>query len=159
VPVIVADPRGENEVGGVDMMLVGQDPERGELVFGRIVLKRKRISAWVGEMIRIMTAAIFGGAIVLSAAAQAREIRPAADGAQTAPAGLVQLAQADAPPPRRHVTGRLRITPNRDYWPEVYPRYYPGPNAVRVCNAHYVQDYRPSGTVIVPRVSCVWRPG
>ena len=41
----------------------------------------------------------------------------------------------------------------------VYPHYYPGPNAVRVCNAHYVQEYRPSGTVIVPRMSCYWTRG
>lgn len=41
----------------------------------------------------------------------------------------------------------------------VYPRYYPGRNAVRDCNATYVQEYRPSGTVIVPRMSCFWRPG
>lgn len=34
---------------------------------------------------------------------------------------------------------------------------YPGPNAVRICNAHYVQEYRPSGTVIVPRMRCYWR--
>jgi hypothetical protein len=33
----------------------------------------------------------------------------------------------------------------------------PGPNAVRVCNAHYEQEYRPSGTVIVPRMNCYWR--
>ena len=41
----------------------------------------------------------------------------------------------------------------------VYPRYYPGPNAVRDCAATYVQEYRPSGTVITPRMSCFWRPG
>ena len=41
----------------------------------------------------------------------------------------------------------------------VYPWYYPGPNAVRDCNATYVQEYRPSGTVIVPRMSCFWRRG
>lgn len=34
---------------------------------------------------------------------------------------------------------------------------YPGPNAVRVCNAHYEQEFRPSGTVIVPRMHCYWR--
>jgi hypothetical protein len=112
-------------------------------------------------MIRIMTAAILGGAIVLTAAAQAQNIRPAADSAQTARPATVQLAQAETPaPPRRRFTNRLRVTPNRDYWPDdVYPHYDPGPNAVRVCNAHYVQEYRPSGTVIVPRVACVWRPG
>jgi len=31
------------------------------------------------------------------------------------------------------------------------------PSAVRVCNAYYVQEYRPSGTVIVPRMNCFWR--
>jgi hypothetical protein len=55
---------------------------------------------------------------------------------------------------------RLRVYPNYELWPDgVYPRYYPGPNAVRDCNATYVQEYRPSGTVIVPRMSCFWRPG
>lgn len=33
---------------------------------------------------------------------------------------------------------------------------YPGPNAVRICNAWYEQEYRPSGTVIVPRMRCHW---
>lgn len=31
------------------------------------------------------------------------------------------------------------------------------PNAVRVCHAYYVQEFRPSGTVIVPRMNCYWR--
>jgi hypothetical protein len=55
---------------------------------------------------------------------------------------------------------RLRVYPSYEPGPDgVYPRYYPGPNAVRDCNATYVQEYRPSGTVIVPRMSCFWRPG
>jgi hypothetical protein len=120
----------------------------------------ERFNAWMGEMIRIMTAAILGGAIALTAAVQAQDVRSAADAAQTARPPKVQLAQADVPVQRRRVTNRLHIYPNRDYWPDdVYPRYDPGPNAVRVCNATYVQEHRPSGTVIVPRVSCVWRPG
>jgi hypothetical protein len=41
----------------------------------------------------------------------------------------------------------------------VYPRYFPGRNAVRDCTATYVQEYRPSGTVIVPRMNCYWRRG
>jgi hypothetical protein len=111
-------------------------------------------------MIRIMTAAILGGALALTAMARAQDVRSAADAAQTAGPARVQLAQADVPAPRRRVTNRLHITPNRDYWPDdVYPRYDPGPNAVRVCNATYVQEHRPSGTVIVPRVACFWRPG
>jgi hypothetical protein len=53
---------------------------------------------------------------------------------------------------------RLRIHPR--YAPDdVYPRYNPGPNAVRDCTATYVQEFRPSGTVIVPRLHCFWRPG
>ena len=54
---------------------------------------------------------------------------------------------------------RIQIYPREDdHWqPDVAPRYNPGPNAVRVCNARYVQEARPSGTVIVPRMSCYWR--
>jgi hypothetical protein len=54
---------------------------------------------------------------------------------------------------------RIPIYPHEDgHWqPDVAPHYNPGPNAVRVCNAHYVQEARPSGTVIVPRVNCYWR--
>ena len=81
--------------------------------------------------------------------------------AQTAASG-VRVAQAGSPddilPPRKRHPARLRVTPY--YSPDgVYPRYNPGPNAVRECNATYVQEYRPSGTVITPRVSCFWRPG
>ena len=71
---------------------------------------------------------------------------------------LAQAAPPDAPPPRKRPPARLRVTPY--YSPDgVYPRYNPGPNAVRECNAHYVQEFRPSGTVIVPRMNCYWRPG
>ena len=81
--------------------------------------------------------------------------------AQAETAGtVVRMAQAASPddivPPRKRT--RLRVTPY--YSPDgVYPRYNPGPNAVRVCNAYYVQEARPSGTVITPRMHCVWRPG
>ena len=66
------------------------------------------------------------------------------------------LAARPARPPRRiRVYPRYQAAP----WPDVYPRYNPGPNAVRVCSASYVQEYRPSGTVIVPHTTCVWRRG
>ena len=32
-------------------------------------------------------------------------------------------------------------------------------NAVRDCTATLVEEFRPSGTVITPRVNCFWRPG
>jgi len=55
---------------------------------------------------------------------------------------------------------RVPIYGPRDEWqPDVYPRYNPGPNAVRDCTATYVPEYRPSGTVITPRMHCYWRPG
>jgi hypothetical protein len=86
---------------------------------------------------------------------------PVSVNAQSAPAAvhLAQAASPDAMPrkPHRPAT-RLRVYPR--YEPdEVYPRYYPGPNAVRECNVAYVQEFRPSGTVIVPHMSCHWRRG
>ncbi len=82
-------------------------------------------------------------------------------GANAQPAGPeIRLAQAspDAPPPRKRPSARLRVTPY--YNPDgVYPRYNPGPDAVRDCSVAYVQEHRPSGTVIVPHMSCYWRRG
>jgi hypothetical protein len=87
--------------------------------------------------------------------------------AQSAPS-VIRLAQATPPEPSapRHVrkpATRLKVYPRYDrydQWPDdVYPRYNPGPNAVRECNATYVQEFRPSGTVIVPHMSCYWRRG
>jgi hypothetical protein len=72
---------------------------------------------------------------------------------------MAQAADPDATPRRVYrAPRRLRIYP-RDEPNSVYPRYNPGPDAVRECNATYVQEYRPSGTVIVPRMSCYWRRG
>jgi hypothetical protein len=77
--------------------------------------------------------------------------------AQVSPA----LADEVSPPPRARRPGtRLRVTPS--YRPEpdgVYPRYFPGRNAVRSCSVRYVQEFRPSGTVITPHMSCFWRQG
>jgi hypothetical protein len=89
--------------------------------------------------------------------------------AQTAPSGIrseIQLAQASppgdaaVPRPTRRPPVRLRVYPHNEPEPDgVYPRYFPGRNAVRDCTATYVQEYRPSGTVIVPRMHCFWRAG
>ncbi len=96
-----------------------------------------------------------GAAIILTmlaigpaSIARAEQVRP-----------VIRLAQAappDAPPRRAYrPQARLRVTPNYD--PDsIYPHYNPGPNAVRVCNAHYEQEFRPSGTVIVPKMQCHW---
>ena len=40
----------------------------------------------------------------------------------------------------------------------IYPRRItPGPNAIRHCDSWLAQEYRVSGTVIVPRMRCFWR--
>lgn len=86
--------------------------------------------------------------------------------AQTAPSIRTQQAQqpavTDISAQRRFKRSptRLRVYPNYEPGPDgVYPRYYPGRNAVRDCTATYVQEYRPSGTVIVPHMNCYWRRG
>lgn len=78
--------------------------------------------------------------------------------AQSAREPAIQLAQnfQDAPPSRRRP--RVRIYRRGDER-GVYPSYNPGPNAVRDCSATYVQEFRPSGTVITPRLNCFWRRG
>src|ERR1700722_10830368 len=108
-------------------------------------------------MIRITTAAIWVAlaGMVLSQGAAVQ--------AQTAPS-TTRLAQA-APPPeaptqRQRPLRRLPVSPRRQLEPDdVYPRYDPGPNAVRDCNVAYVEEHRPSGTVIVPHMHCYWRRG
>jgi hypothetical protein len=78
-------------------------------------------------------------------------------GPRVAAAEVRSAASTDVSAQRR--LRRVPIYPREEgHWePDVVPRYNPGPNAVRVCNAHYVQEARPSGTVIVPRLSCYWR--
>lgn len=113
----------------------------------------------VGVMMRIRAVAIlvaFAGACSLSAVGAS---------AQTAPQGMrtalaLQPGATEASAQRRRPPTRLHVYPNYTPGPDgVYPRYFPGRNAVRECNAAYVQEYRPSGTVIVPRMSCYWRRG
>jgi hypothetical protein len=110
-------------------------------------------------MMRIGVAAIlvaFVGTFSLPAAG-AQTVLP---GMRTAPASQAMATEVSAQRRVQRPPTRLRVYPR--YLPEpdgVYPRYYPGPNAVRDCTATYVQEYRPSGTVIVPRMNCFWRPG
>jgi hypothetical protein len=104
------------------------------------------------------------GRLACCAALAAAALLPLADasaqsessGARATRSAAVETsAQRRVRPPTR-----LRVYRDYDVNPEdVYPRYYPGRNAVRDCNATYVLEYRPSGTVIVPRMSCFWRPG
>jgi hypothetical protein len=67
--------------------------------------------------------------------------------ASAAPAEFSAQAQ---PRPRR--VPRIEVFPRRYY-------YDPGPDAVRQCRAWYVQELRPSGPVVVPRMRCWWERG
>jgi hypothetical protein len=113
------------------------------------------------QMMRIRIAAIlvaFAGVLGLSASGAGAQT--AASGMRTAQASQPAATETSAQRRVRRPPTRLRVYPNYEPGPEgVYPRYNPGPNAVRECNATYVQEYRPSGTVIVPRMSCYWRRG
>jgi hypothetical protein len=88
---------------------------------------------------------------------------PTAQSAQAQTALRAQHGSAepltDVSSQQRRAPRRVRIYPRGVNPDEVYPRYNPGPNAVRDCTATYVQEYRPSGTVIVPRMNCFWRRG
>lgn len=110
---------------------------------------------------RIKTAAISAAfASVFSLLAAGAEAQTAPQGTRIAQASQSPAGELVAQPPVRRPPKRLRIYPRYQAEPDgVYPRYFPGPNAVRECNATYVQEYRPSGTVIVPRMSCHWRRG
>jgi hypothetical protein len=100
-----------------------------------------------------LSGALAGALSLLAAGAEAQTAPQRTRVAQALTAD--DLAARPARPPRR-----IRVYPRYQAEPDdVYPRYFPGSNAVRVCNASYVQEYRPSGTVIVPRMTCVWRHG
>jgi hypothetical protein len=106
----------------------------------------------MGAMNRIVAAgllAAFAGVLLQTESAPAQTAAPGVRVAQVVP---------DYVPLRRKLR-RVPVYPREHYQPDVWPRYYPGPNAVRECNAYYVQEARPSGTVITPRMNCFWRPG
>jgi hypothetical protein len=71
---------------------------------------------------------------------------------------LAQAGPATETPAQIH-RQRPRVRIYREDDRGVYPSYNPGPDAVRECTATYVEEYRPSGTVIVPRMNCYWRRG
>ena len=78
--------------------------------------------------------------------------------------GVGSAADAQPQQARRPKT-RLRVRPIYPYrhthsiYPVPYRFDYPGPNAKRECVAHYVEEHRPSGTVVTPRMRCWWVRG
>ena len=107
-------------------------------------------------MKRIMVAALFAAASI-GVSLPGAEVQAQSAKAE---ARLGQAAPSDAVAPRRHLRRVPIYRSEPDHWePDVIPHYNPGPNAVRSCTATYVQEYRPSGTVITPRMNCYWRRG
>ena len=107
-------------------------------------------------MKRIVTVAMwaaFAGLLLPGATAQAQTAATELKATVKPEAGVTDVSAQ-----RRRPLRRVPIY-SQEWAPSVYPRYNPGPNAVRDCTAHYVQEYRPSGTVITPRMNCYWRPG
>jgi hypothetical protein len=112
-------------------------------------------------MMRIKTAGVwlaFIGAFFLPAVGAKAQIAPS--GVRTAQASPPAATEADSRIRVRRSARRVPIYPRSQPEPDdVYPHYFPGRNAVRDCTATYVQEFRPSGTVIVPRMNCYWRRG
>jgi hypothetical protein len=97
--------------------------------------------------------------VALCAAAVSFDAAPARAGSPDRPADRLELSSQATTVERRP---RIRVTPRypRRKYHSLYPLPhgidYPGPGAVRQCVSRLVPEYRPSGTVIVPRMRCWW---
>lgn len=93
-------------------------------------------------------------AVAASVAAFSAAPAPAQDGQRrpTPQADSVRASSAAEISSQARRRGRpaTRLRVHRDRLP---------PNAVRSCDAWYVQEFRPSGPVIVPRMRCRWIAG
>ena len=96
-----------------------------------------------------VAALVLGDAPVMAAPAQKDKTAQAAAGDKAAQS-------------RSRARTQVRVTPRYPYrnyhspYPVPYAVEYPGPNGVRHCTDRYVVERRPSGTVLVPRMNCVW---
>jgi hypothetical protein len=133
---------------------------RPQLTLARQSETLRPTTVWVGVTMRNVTAmllAAFAGILLLPVAgAQAQTVSSGLHRAE----GLRPAATEMSAQQRVRSPTRLHVYPRYLFEPDgVYPRYYPGRNAVRDCTATYLPEYRPSGTVIVPHMSCFWRGG
>ncbi len=115
-------------------------------------------------MIKIATVALILVAGIGTASFAGTRPPPASPAAKAARAAT---AYAQARPRPTRARTRITVTPRSRYpyrtnstlYPPSYDIEYPGPGAVRQCEAKLVQEYRPSGTVIVPTTRCWWERG
>ena len=86
-----------------------------------------------------------------------------ASGQAATRSGATEFSSQSQPQPRRvRPRTRIRVSPIYPYrtfstdYPVPYEYEYPGPNGVRQCKSRLVQEMRPSGAVVVPRMRCWW---
>lgn len=101
-------------------------------------MRDPRLAIWAGVACALVAVGVSGNSPAQAQGANAR------DGQRVSIAqGLDVTAQSR----RRRAATRIRVERQNSYLP---------PNAVRECHAWYEQEFRPSGTVIVPRMRCRW---
>ena len=92
-------------------------------------------------------------------------VAAAPSAARPASQGIGAASEAMAQSQRRRARPKIRVRPlyprqpYHSLYPPPYDVRYPGPNAKRECVARYVEERRPSGTVVVPRMRCWWVRG
>jgi len=92
-------------------------------------------------------------------AAQTMAQTNAPDAKVAAPTDVSAQSRVRRTRPRILVQPRYPYRRYHSLYPLPYDVEYPGPNARRECTARYVTEYRPSGTVVVPRMNCWWVRG
>jgi hypothetical protein len=96
-------------------------------------------------------------AVLVAALAVAAGLLLLADDVRAQSAAPEYSAQSRRPPTRLRV--QPPYYPYRNYstdYPVPYDYEFPGPNAVRQCKARLVQEMRPSGPTVVPKMHCWW---
>lgn len=93
--------------------------------------------------------ALAGALAVMCVFGSAADAQSAGDGARGGERISVARPVEATAQSRRRAPTRLRV----------YGNTYLPPNTVRTCQAWYEQEFRPSGTVIVPRMRCRWVAG
>jgi hypothetical protein len=101
-------------------------------------------------MRKLRLAILAGGALVALSMSVAANSPAEAQGAGVRTGANVPPSIEATAQSRRRARTPLRVYPERTYLP---------PTAVRACDAWYEQEFRPSGTVIVPRMRCRWVNG
>ena len=119
--------------------------------------ERMSVKGWrEGRAMRISglatVTALAGALAAMCVFGSAAEAQSAGDGLRARGGERVSVArpvEATAQSRRRRAPTQLRV----------YGNTYLPPNAMRTCQAWYEQEFRPSGTVIVPRMRCRWVTG